>query len=116
VGLTPSREERAGAVFAALADPTRREVLSIVGRRGPLSATELAGDLPVSRQAVAKHLDALRGAGLVDATRDGRAVRYALTGDALDVAAAWMAEVGREWDARLAALRARAEHRRGATT
>ena len=103
-------DDRAGAVFAALADPTRRQVLSIVGARGPVSATELAADLPVSRQAIVKHLDALRGAGLVDAARAGRAVHFALTPAALDDAASWMAAVGQRWDARLDALRERAAH------
>ena len=108
-------DDRAGAVFAALADPTRREVLALVGARGPLSATELAAGLPVSRQAVAKHLDALRSAGLVAAQREGRAVRFGLTAGPLDDAAAWMADVGRRWDRRLDALRRRAEQRGAAS-
>jgi DNA-binding transcriptional ArsR family regulator len=96
-------------VFAALGDPTRRAVLALVGRRGPLTATELAERLPVSRQAVMKHLDLLRTAGLVDCERDGRAVRYVLRSEPLDDAAAWMADVGGAWDRRLAALSARAK-------
>jgi DNA-binding transcriptional ArsR family regulator len=92
------------AVFAALADPTRRRVLDEVGRRGGATATELAADLPVTRQAVAKHLGVLSDAHLVDARRSGRETRYRVTpaplGDAID----WMARVGAEWDARLARL------------
>jgi DNA-binding transcriptional ArsR family regulator len=94
----------AGAVFAALADPTRRAVLTMVGRRGPATATELAARLPVSRQAVTKHLDALHRAGLVVRDKQGRDVRYGLRPEPLDDAAAWMAAVGAAWDRRLAAL------------
>ena len=100
------------AVFEALADPTRREVLTLVGRQGPVTATELAAQLPVSRQAVAKHLDALRGAGLVESDKHGRDVRYGLKPDGLDHAGAWMEEVGAAWDRRLAALAKRAQSRR----
>ncbi|MEO7556341.1 MAG: metalloregulator ArsR/SmtB family transcription factor [Acidimicrobiales bacterium] len=106
-----TRAERAGAVFLALADPTRREVLGLVGERGPLSATELAAELPVSRQAVAKHLDALNAAGLVAAAREGRAVRFSVAPEALDDAVSWMVAVGDRWDRRLVALHARAEAR-----
>src|SRR5690606_25558478 len=67
------------AVFAALSDPTRRLVLDEVGRRGGATATELAADLPVTRQAVAKHLAVLAGARLVDARRAGRETRYRVT-------------------------------------
>ena len=97
-----------GAVFEALADPTRREVLTLVGRHGPVTATELAAQLPVSRQAVAKHLDALRTAGLVDRDKHGRDVRYGLCPSGLEHAGAWMEEVGAAWDKRLAAIAKRA--------
>lgn len=99
-------------VFEALADPTRREVLALVGQHGPVTATELAGKLPVSRQAVAKHLDALRHAGLVDRDKRGRDVRYGLNPRGLDGASAWMEDVGAAWDQRLAALARRAKSRR----
>ena len=97
---------RLDAVFSALADPTRRSVVRCLAG-APATATELAGHVPVSRQAVVKHLSALERAGLVDATRDGRSVRYRLTPAGLTDAVAWMADVGAAWDARLAALRAR---------
>ena len=100
-----------GAVFEALADPTRREVLTLVGRHGPVTATELAEQLPVTRQAVAKHLDALRTAGLVDRAKNGRDVRYGLTPGGLAGASRWMDDVGAAWDRRLAALAKRAESR-----
>ena len=64
------------AVFAALADPTRRRLLDQLSSDGPLTATELASSYPVSRQAVVKHLTALAAAGLLDAERHGREVRY----------------------------------------
>ena len=91
-------------VFAALADPSRRRLLETLARR-EATATELAADLPVTRQAVAKHLAALRDAGLVDAHRAGRETRYRLTPGPLEDAVAWIAEVGDTWDARLDALR-----------
>jgi len=91
-------------VFAALADPSRRHLLETLARR-EATATELAADLPVTRQAVAKHLAALREAGLVDARRSGRETRYRLTPGPLEEALGWIADVGGAWDARLTALR-----------
>jgi DNA-binding transcriptional ArsR family regulator len=99
-------------VFDALGDPTRRDVLALVGRSGPMTATEVAAQMPITRQAVMKHLDLLRTAGLVASAREGRAVRYALRAEPLDEAAAWMASVGSAWDRRLAALAQRANHQR----
>lgn len=97
-------DEHAGIVFDALADPTRRAVLRSVAEDGPLSATELAARLPVTRQAVAKHLDTLRAAGLVTSERDGRDVRFSFAPEPLDDAVAWIAAVGARWDRRLADL------------
>lgn len=93
------------AVFEALSDGTRRGLLSRLGEVGEATATELAAELPVTRQAVAKHLAALADAGLVSSARTGREVRYRLTPAPLSDAMAWMATVGGEWDERLAALR-----------
>jgi DNA-binding transcriptional ArsR family regulator len=98
-------------VFAALADPTRREVLQLVAHGRAQTATELAAELPVSRQAVAKHLAILEGARLVDGAREGRTVRFRATPAPLTDAIAWMAEVGGRWDERLDRLRAAAEER-----
>lgn len=92
------------AVFAALADPTRREVLERLSINGPLTATALAREFPVSRQAVVKHLTALAGAGLVSAERAGREVRYQLVANQLEGAVDWLSRVGARWDTRLAAL------------
>ena len=94
-----------GDVFSALADPTRRTVMQEVAARGSATATELAHDLPVSRQAVAKHLAVLGQAGLVAGRREGRETRYRPTPAPLGDAISWMAEVGGEWDERLSALR-----------
>jgi len=96
-------------VFAALGDATRRDVLAEVAARGSATATELAAGFPVSRQAVAKHLAVLAGAGLVAAQREGRETRYRPTPAPLGEAIAWMTGVGGEWDERLAALRRHAE-------
>lgn len=100
------------AVFSALSDPTRRNVIRALSREGPSTVTELAARLPVTRQAVAKHLDALEGAGLVTATAEGRSRRYRLTPRPMTGAMAWMADVGAEWDDRLEALRAHISRRR----
>ena len=96
--------DHAGAVFGALADPTRRQLLATIADRPAATATELASDLPISRQAVLKHLSALADAGLVDRQRAGREVRYHVTPAPLTDAVSWMAEVGGQWDDRLAAL------------
>jgi DNA-binding transcriptional ArsR family regulator len=90
-------------VFGALADPTRRQLLSEIASR-PATATELAGELPISRQAVVKHLGALADAGLLERQRAGREVRYRVTPAPLSDAVSWMAHVGAQWDDRLAAL------------
>ena len=76
---TRSPDDRAGAVFGALSDPTRRALLAAVAEHPATTATELAAQLPISRQAVLKHLNALTEAGLLDRTRSGREVRYQFT-------------------------------------
>ena len=92
------------AVFGALSDGTRRRLFALLGERGEASATDLARELPVTRQAVQKHLGTLSGAGLVSARRAGREVLYPPTPAPMAEAMAWMAEVGAQWDDRLAAL------------
>jgi DNA-binding transcriptional ArsR family regulator len=91
-------------VFGALSDPTRRELFAALSRNPAATATELAAELPISRQAVLKHLTALANAGLLDRERSGREVRYRVTPAPLSEAVTWMAEVGGQWDERLAAL------------
>jgi DNA-binding transcriptional ArsR family regulator len=93
-------------VFSALSDPTRRRLFTRLADRGPATATELAAELPVSRQAVVKHLDALRAAELVTSVREGREVRYTVTPAPLADAVGWIADVGAQWDTRLATLQA----------
>lgn len=99
-------------VFDALGDPTRRHIVESLSR-GEASATQLAADLPVTRQAVSKHLTALRDAGLVESRRHGRETLYRVNADPLDDAAVWIVRVGGQWDARLARLRTLLESRRG---
>lgn len=104
--MTPNDPEpaRTGNIFEALADPTRREVVRRLAEGGPATATELAGGLPVTRQAVAKHLATLAEAGLVTSDRQGRETRFSFTPEPLADAVSWMADVGRQWDDRLQAL------------
>jgi len=97
------------ALWSAVADPTRRRVLDVLLTEGEASATSVAGGLPVTRQAVAKHLVVLDRAGLVESRRRGREVRYAVRPERLDVAARSLAQVAAEWDARLAAIKRIAE-------
>jgi DNA-binding transcriptional ArsR family regulator len=96
-------------VLAALADPTRWQVLDQLGRRREATATVLATGLPVSRQAVVKHLAVLERAGLVAAHRAGREMRYTVRVERLDETARWMAAAARRWDDRLATIKELAE-------
>jgi DNA-binding transcriptional ArsR family regulator len=100
----PAGDAEAGAVFAALADPTRRHLLSALAAQGGATATGLAAELPISRQAVAKHLATLGRAGLVSQSRRGREQRFELDPRPLADAATWLTTVGGEWDTRLADL------------
>jgi DNA-binding transcriptional ArsR family regulator len=104
-GEAPAADE----VFVALADPTRRQLLDVLAARGEATATVLAAKLPVSRQAVVKHLAVLDRAGLVRGVRRGREVRYAVRPERLDATARWLAGRAAEWDARLAAIKRLAE-------
>ena len=96
-------------VFVALADATRRQVLDRLAAHGEATATMLAVELPVSRQAVVKHLAVLDRAGLVESRRRGREVRYSVRPERLDATARWMADIAGQWDARLAAIKRIAE-------
>jgi DNA-binding transcriptional ArsR family regulator len=97
------------SVLAALADPTRRRVLDLLAAQDHATATTLAADLPISRQAVVKHLAVLDDAGLVSAERSGREVRYAVRSAALDATAHWMTSLAADWDRRLARIKRLAE-------
>jgi DNA-binding transcriptional ArsR family regulator len=95
-------------VLSALADPTRREVLTALGGR-PTTATALARDLPITRQAVLKHLVVLERSSLVRSRRSGREVRFEVRPETLNATADWMASLAAQWDERLLALKERAE-------
>jgi DNA-binding transcriptional ArsR family regulator len=98
-----SDQARLDAVLSSLSDPTRRDVVDRLSR-APASASALAREMPVSRQAVAKHLEALGRAGLVEAMPVGREVRYRLCTAPLAELADWATRAGAEWDRRLAML------------
>jgi DNA-binding transcriptional ArsR family regulator len=103
---TPAdREAVAEQVFVALADPTRRAVLAALAAAGPATATDLAGRLPITRQAIAKHLALLTDAGLVTAEPgERRRVRYRLRSAPMQVAQQFLAALARDWDGPLDAL------------
>jgi len=100
-----SPEPDISAVFAALADPTRRQLVMSMSSGSTVTATGLSVGLPMTRQAVAKHLAMLDHAGLVAAEKRGREMHYRLTPEPLADAADWMAAVGEQWDDRLSALK-----------
>lgn len=110
-----STQERLGAVesvdsvLIALADPTRRDLLDQLAAQGEATATTLAESLPLSRQAIGKHLAVLDAAGLVSSCRVGREVRYAVRPAALNATARWMAAVAAGWDRRLVNVKRIAE-------
>jgi DNA-binding transcriptional ArsR family regulator len=95
-------------VFAALGDETRWSILAALGE-GDASASALAGRLPVTRQAIAKHLAVLHEVGLVEPVRVGREVRYRVLGARLTETAKRLDGIGFEWDRRLAAIKQIAE-------
>ena len=101
--------EQVDELWSAIGDPTRRRVLDLILDRGEASATVVAGELPVTRQAVAKHLLVLGRAGLVEARREGREVLYVVRPQRLDAAARSIASVAEQWDARLVAIKRIAE-------
>ncbi|MDI9954630.1 MULTISPECIES: metalloregulator ArsR/SmtB family transcription factor [unclassified Rhodococcus (in: high G+C Gram-positive bacteria)] len=96
------------SVFAALSDETRWEILTELGRADQ-SASSLATRLPVSRQAIAKHLNALQACGLVESVKVGREIRYRALGAELNKTARRLERIGAEWDRRLAAIKQIAE-------
>ncbi|PZS31604.1 MAG: transcriptional regulator [Pseudonocardiales bacterium] len=98
-------------VFAALADPTRRQVLEALAAQSAASASALARDLPISRQMVLKHLAVLQETGLVSSARSGREVLFQVRSAPLAETADWLSSLASLWDSRLATLKARAEHR-----
>ena len=98
-------------VFQALADPTRRALMRTLSEAGPSTLAELSSRVPVTRQAVTKHLVVLQDAGLVTGSGGTRGRRYALTPAPLADAMGWMVDVGAGWDDRLARLKRDVEGR-----
>ena len=99
-------EAVAEQVFVALADPTRRGILAALASGGPTTATDLADRLPITRQAIAKHLALLADAGLVIAEPgERRRIRYRLQSAPMQVAQQFLAAMTRDWDGRLDALK-----------
>lgn len=96
-------------VFAALADPSRRAVLEHLARSGEATATTIARELPISRQAVVKHLSRLDRARLVEAHRTGREVRYSVQPGRLAAAGRDLEAIAAGWDRTLAELKRIAE-------
>jgi DNA-binding transcriptional ArsR family regulator len=112
--MPPDIEAIAERVFAALADPTRRAVLAALASDGPATATDLADRLPITRQAIAKHLALLAEAGLVTAEPgERRRVRYRVRPAPMQVAQQFLAALARDWDGSLDALRLHLDRPRG---
>jgi len=102
----PDLEPAAAQVFTALADPTRRAILAALAARGPATATDLAARLPITRQAISKHLVLLAEAGLVrPEPGERRRVRYRLRSAPMQAAQQFLAALARDWDTPLDALK-----------
>lgn len=96
-------------LWSAIADPSRRQVLDLLVGHGAASASWLAGRVPFTRQAVAKHLAVLERAGLISRRKQGREVRYQVDAARLDQATRAMADLAAQWDRRLSAIKQLAE-------
>jgi DNA-binding transcriptional ArsR family regulator len=104
--MPPDIEAIAEQVFTALADPSRRAILAALAAGGPATATDLAAQLPITRQAIAKHVALLTDAGLVTAEPgERRRVRYRLHSAPMRVAQQFLAALARDWDGPLDALK-----------
>jgi DNA-binding transcriptional ArsR family regulator len=106
---SPAEEALIEIVLAALADPTRRRILDDLSAAGSGTATTLAQDLPVTRQAVVKHLAVLHEAGLVVARKSGREVRYSVAPGPLTTTARWLTDLATAWGRPLEAVKRLAE-------
>ena len=101
----PDPEAVAEAVFAALAEPTRRNILSALAARGPMTATDLASQLPITRQAITRHLELLAAADLVLAEPgERRRIRYRVNAAPMAMAQSYLAALARDWDGQLSRL------------
>ena len=111
----PDVEAIAEQVFVALADPSRRAILAALASGGPATATDLAARLPITRQAIAKHLGLLTEAGLLTAEPgERRRVRYRVRSAPMQVAQQFLAALARDWDDRLGALKVHLDRDAGA--
>jgi DNA-binding transcriptional ArsR family regulator len=108
-GSGSDSEPEIDVVLAALADPMRRRLLHLLAARRPASATTLAAEVTVSRQAVVQHLAVLERSRLVTAHRAGREVLFTVRPEPLLATASWMTHLAETWDERLRLLKARAE-------
>jgi len=103
--MAPDIEAAAEQVFIALADPTRRTILAALATTGPATVGELAERLPITRQAIAKHLALMTDAGLVrPEPGERRRVRYRLQSAQVRLAQQFLAALAHDWDGRLDAL------------
>jgi DNA-binding transcriptional ArsR family regulator len=103
--MGPDIEAVAEQVFVALADPTRRAILAALAKDGPSTATDLAARLPITRQAIAKHLALMADAGLISPEPgERRRVRYRLRPAPVQIAQQYLAALAHTWDDRLDAL------------
>jgi ArsR family transcriptional regulator, cadmium/lead-responsive transcriptional repressor len=105
MSIADPKMDDAGRVFAALADPTRRRIVRELSIEGPLTATQLAARVGISRQATSKHLFALANAGLATGERLGRETRFELDPRSFAEAESWMHAIGALWNRRLEALK-----------
>jgi len=96
-------------LWEAMADPTRRKLLDLLVARGQATATTLTADMPVSRQAISKHLSILQRVGLIGARRQGREVHYQVREQRLAEATRALSQVADNWDRRLQAIKRLAE-------
>jgi DNA-binding transcriptional ArsR family regulator len=93
------------AIFTALADPTRRQLLAKLAESSPKTATQLAAEYPITRQAILKHLTILAEAGLVTVQQQGRDKQYTLTPEPLGEVEQWVEAISARWEARLLRLK-----------
>jgi DNA-binding transcriptional ArsR family regulator len=93
------------SIFAALADPMRRQLLMTLAESSPKTATQLAQEYPISRQGILKHLNILEEAGLVAVRQQGRDKLYNLTPERLTELEQWVKELEAKWDERLLRLK-----------
>lgn len=101
----PAPDPRLAEVFAALGDPTRLRLVSLLCAGGLLSIAQLTGATSISRQGVTKHLQVLLDAGLVRDVKFGRERRWQLAPERIDVARRGLDAIGRQWETALGRLK-----------